>query len=125
MAKEIDATDGAVELAEAEGLDLSKVKGTGEDGRVTKSDVEAYIEAHPEPAAKKSKAKATPPDSNLAAIEGAASLQALLALEVDRTLYLGQLHARALELTTPLYLKPPERVAFQERLDAEKSAAKK
>lgn len=122
MAKEIDATDGAIELAEDEGVDLSKVKGTGDSGRVIKSDVEAYVAAHPEPVAKKSKAKADP---NLAAIENAASLQALLALDLeDRTAYLAPLHARALELTTPLYLKPQERAAYKERLAAEKSAAK-
>lgn len=122
MAKEIDATDGAVELADAEGVDLSKVKGTGEGGRVTKGDVEDYVAAHPEPAAKKGKAKADP---NLAAIKNAATLQDLLVLEVDRELYLEPLHARALELTTPLYLKPAERAAHKERLAVEAEAAKK
>jgi pyruvate/2-oxoglutarate dehydrogenase complex dihydrolipoamide acyltransferase (E2) component len=43
---EIDATEGAVELADAEGIDLADVEGTGKDGRVTKGDVEAYIAAN-------------------------------------------------------------------------------
>lgn len=119
MAKEIDATEGAIELADAEGLDLSKVKGTGEAGRVTKGDVEAYAEAHP---AKAGKAKADP---NLAAIKNADTLQALLALEVDREAYFVHLQARAIELTAPLYLKPHERAAHKERLAAEAEAAKK
>lgn len=42
---EIDATDGAKELAEEENVDLTQVEGTGQDGRVTKSDVEDYIAA--------------------------------------------------------------------------------
>lgn len=100
MAKEIDATDGALEVAAENDVDLSKVKGTGDGGRIVKSDVEAFLEAQPAP--KKSKAKAGPPDPNLAAIENAASLQALLVLDLpDRTLYLEPLHARALELLTP------------------------
>ena len=40
-----DATASAVELAEAEGVDLSEVEGSGEDGRILKSDVEATVEA--------------------------------------------------------------------------------
>jgi pyruvate/2-oxoglutarate dehydrogenase complex dihydrolipoamide acyltransferase (E2) component len=42
---EIDATDGATELASEENIDLSEVNGTGADGRITKSDVEDYIAA--------------------------------------------------------------------------------
>lgn len=38
-----NATAGAVALAEAEGVDLSDVEGTGAGGRVTKADVENYI----------------------------------------------------------------------------------
>lgn len=40
----IDATDGAKELAEDNGIDLALVKGTGQDGRIIKADVQAYIE---------------------------------------------------------------------------------
>lgn len=40
---EIDATDAAVELAEAEGVDLRRVKGTGSGGRILKSDVEKAL----------------------------------------------------------------------------------
>lgn len=36
-----DATDGAVEAAKELGIELADVKGTGADGRITKSDVEA------------------------------------------------------------------------------------
>lgn len=39
-----DATDAAQELADAEGVDLSRVKGSGADGRITKADVEAAVE---------------------------------------------------------------------------------
>ena len=42
---EISATDAARELAEEHGLELSEVEGTGQDGRVLKSDVEAAVEA--------------------------------------------------------------------------------
>ena len=42
---EIDATDGAKELADEENVDLMQVEGTGADGRITKSDVEDYIAA--------------------------------------------------------------------------------
>lgn len=40
---EIDATDGAKELAEEEDVDLSQVQGSGAEGRVTKGDVEDFI----------------------------------------------------------------------------------
>lgn len=41
--EEVDATKAARDLATEEGVDLSEVEGTGEDGRVTKADVEAYL----------------------------------------------------------------------------------
>ena len=41
---EVDATEAAIELAEELDVDLSKVEGTGTEGRVTKPDVEAFIE---------------------------------------------------------------------------------
>jgi len=40
---EENATAGAKELAEAEGVSLSDVEGTGAEGRVTKTDVQNYI----------------------------------------------------------------------------------
>jgi pyruvate/2-oxoglutarate dehydrogenase complex dihydrolipoamide acyltransferase (E2) component len=40
---EPDATDAARELADAEGVDLSDVDGTGERGRILKSDVESHL----------------------------------------------------------------------------------
>jgi pyruvate/2-oxoglutarate dehydrogenase complex dihydrolipoamide acyltransferase (E2) component len=40
---EIDATESATELAEEEDVDLAQVEGTGQDGRITKGDVEHYI----------------------------------------------------------------------------------
>lgn len=39
-----DATEAAVELADAHGIDLDQVEGTGTDGRVTKQDVEDAID---------------------------------------------------------------------------------
>jgi pyruvate dehydrogenase E2 component (dihydrolipoamide acetyltransferase) len=41
---EVDATDSARELAEEHGIDLNGIDGSGEDGRVLKSDVEAALE---------------------------------------------------------------------------------
>lgn len=38
-----DATDAARDLAREEGVDLGSVEGTGKDGRVLKSDVEAAL----------------------------------------------------------------------------------
>ncbi len=43
-ADEVDATDAAVDLAKSESVDLSEVEGTGKDGRVTKPDVETFLE---------------------------------------------------------------------------------
>jgi len=37
------ATAAAMEFAEATGLDLSEVSGSGRDGRITKGDVEAFV----------------------------------------------------------------------------------
>lgn len=42
-ADEIDATDEAKQLAANNGIDLATVTGTGKDGRILKSDVEALI----------------------------------------------------------------------------------
>jgi len=42
---EYNATKGAVELADTEGVDLGEVEGTGEDGRITKADVESYLDS--------------------------------------------------------------------------------
>src|SRR5690606_2747291 len=41
--EEVDATDEARALAEAHGIDLSTVQGTGANGRILKKDVEAAI----------------------------------------------------------------------------------
>lgn len=41
---EVDATDAARELAEAEGIDLTAVEGTGADGRIVLGDVRALID---------------------------------------------------------------------------------
>ncbi|MNO31424.1 branched-chain alpha-keto acid dehydrogenase subunit E2 [compost metagenome] len=40
------ASKAARALAESAGIDLSKVTGTGNDGAITKPDVEAFIAAH-------------------------------------------------------------------------------
>jgi len=40
---DVNATAGAVELAEAEGVDLSEIEGSGSGGRVTKADVEEFL----------------------------------------------------------------------------------
>jgi len=42
---EFNATESAVELAAAKGVDLAQVTGTGTDGRITKGDVQNYIDA--------------------------------------------------------------------------------
>lgn len=42
---DIDVTPAAAELAEAEGIDLAALEGTGKDGRILKGDVEAAIKA--------------------------------------------------------------------------------
>ena len=47
-AAEIDVTPAAAELAEAEGIDLATLEGTGKEGRILKSDVEAAIKARDE-----------------------------------------------------------------------------
>lgn len=44
-AEEVDATDAAEKLAAELGVDIAKVQGTGQDGRITKGDVEAAAEA--------------------------------------------------------------------------------
>jgi pyruvate/2-oxoglutarate dehydrogenase complex dihydrolipoamide acyltransferase (E2) component len=44
------ATPAAKEHAEAHGLDLSEIKGSGKDGAVTKADVEAFLARDAEPA---------------------------------------------------------------------------
>ena len=38
------ATESALEMAAAYGVDLSEVTGTGANGRITKADVEKYLE---------------------------------------------------------------------------------
>lgn len=43
-AQTINATDSALELANEHGVDLTQVVGTGADGRVLKSDVQAAID---------------------------------------------------------------------------------
>lgn len=40
---DVDATSGAEELAEEEGVDLSALEGSGKDGRITKADVKSAI----------------------------------------------------------------------------------
>jgi pyruvate/2-oxoglutarate dehydrogenase complex dihydrolipoamide acyltransferase (E2) component len=40
---DFNATQGAVDLAEAENVDLAQVQGTGDGGRITKADVESYL----------------------------------------------------------------------------------
>ncbi len=44
-ADDIDITDAARELAEANGLDLATIKGTGKEGRILKSDIDKAIKA--------------------------------------------------------------------------------
>lgn len=44
-----EPTDAAKALAGAHGIDLALVTGTGADGRVTKDDVQAVIDARTEP----------------------------------------------------------------------------
>jgi len=40
---ELDATNGAKQLAEAEDINLAEVEGTGKDGRITKADVKRAL----------------------------------------------------------------------------------
>lgn len=42
---DVNATAGAIELAEANGIDLATVEGTGQDGRITQPDVQKLIDA--------------------------------------------------------------------------------
>lgn len=44
MAQDVNATPAAKDLAEEHDLDLSSVQGSGEDGKITKPDVEAALE---------------------------------------------------------------------------------
>lgn len=44
----VNATEDAVELAEANNLDLSKIAGSGAAGRITKRDVEKHLESSSE-----------------------------------------------------------------------------
>jgi pyruvate/2-oxoglutarate dehydrogenase complex dihydrolipoamide acyltransferase (E2) component len=44
----VNATDGAIKLADEEGIDLSTVEGSGENGRIVKGDVEAAVAARDE-----------------------------------------------------------------------------
>ncbi|MFG5862716.1 E3 binding domain-containing protein [Metapseudomonas sp. CR1201] len=46
---EVKASKAAKALAESAGVDLSKVTGTGNDGAITKPDVEAFITAQKQP----------------------------------------------------------------------------
>lgn len=48
MSDTVNATESAVKLAEAEGLDLSTVTGTGAEGRITKADAEQALAAREE-----------------------------------------------------------------------------
>ncbi len=45
---ELNATEGAIELADDEDVELSEVEGTGKGGRILQKDVEAFIEAEGE-----------------------------------------------------------------------------
>lgn len=46
----MNATDAAIELASANGIEIGDVKGTGKDGNVLKGDVEKHIESTKAPA---------------------------------------------------------------------------
>lgn len=46
--EEVDATDGARNLAEENNVNLSEVEGTGKDGRITKDDVQTHIDSREE-----------------------------------------------------------------------------
>lgn len=41
----VNATEGAIELADDEDVELSEVEGTGKGGRILQRDVEAFLEA--------------------------------------------------------------------------------
>lgn len=43
-AEEVDATNAAIDLADEHDIDLTTVEGTGKDGRIVLSDVEALVE---------------------------------------------------------------------------------
>lgn len=43
----MNATAGAIELAEAKGVDITAIEGTGLNGKVTKADVLAAVEGEP------------------------------------------------------------------------------
>ncbi len=87
MPEKPDATDGAASLAAEHNIDLADVVGTGADGRVTKSDVEAYLASRqaadtavmPDVAPAGKPETAVAPEF-LAEVQATDSLQALIAL---------------------------------------------
>ena len=42
----VNATAGAISFAKAQGIDLADVPGSGEDGRISKADVESYVQSN-------------------------------------------------------------------------------
>lgn len=43
---EVNATAGAISFAKEQGIDLSEVEGSGENGRISKADVESYVQSN-------------------------------------------------------------------------------
>ena len=63
--REVRASPIARRLAKERGLDLSKVSGTGPQGRVTEKDVEFYVEAAPAPASVAEEPPASPAEAQV------------------------------------------------------------
>lgn len=122
MSDEINATEAAAEYAKENGVNLAEVKGTGADGRITKSDVQDYVNAAAKPELpvepereQEFSAPATNPvevakslaedvtaymrdDPVALEIMALPSLQSVIAWTGDREKYQRVLQARAVEL---------------------------
>ena len=63
--EEVDATEAAIELANELGVDLSEVEGSGIEGRITKPDIEAFLQMVPEEAFEESEEEEVVPLEDL------------------------------------------------------------
>lgn len=83
---EINATDGAKELAQEKNIDLNKVQGTGENGRIQKPDVQDYIDATEANATVEAFALATGNDVDLSGVQGTGEDGVIIADDVQKVI---------------------------------------